>query len=150
MAMGDPLNPKVAFAGPYRTTDGGKTWTLMKQITGVLTASAKPYALFAAGMLPDGKTPAIFQSTDAGAKWSVVVNAEVYDLAYDAGRDRLYIAQREKGLAIWERRTGKLSTLAVPKDQHQSWRIRSVALDRSTRTLFTWPRTRTSTVRAFR
>ncbi len=129
VAMGDPLNEKIVFSGPYRSTDGGKTWHVMPRIMGVLAVCEKPYRLFASGLLEDGKTMAVYQSINGGADWAVLVQAEAYDLAFDASRDRLYLAQREKGLAVWNRHSGKVMTLDVPKDQHQSWRVRSVALD---------------------
>jgi photosystem II stability/assembly factor-like uncharacterized protein len=129
VSFADPTDANIAFAGPYRTTDAGKTWTRMPDVFGVVAGSENPRVLFGIGQESATTDRAVLESRDGGATWKAIAKGEAHDVAFDRVRSRLYIARREKGLDAVDLDTGTVTTLAVPKDQRNGWRVRSVAVD---------------------
>ncbi len=121
-SLGDPADPKIAFAANLRTADGGATWQAMVGCSGVYAADPVGHALF-------GVTEhEVVTSTDHGATWTSLGSVEggVSDLAYDQVRAQIYVASQDR---LKVRRADAWVTLATPADQFGNVRVITVATD---------------------
>lgn len=98
VSCGDPADPAVLFCWGMRSTDRGRSWTRMADCDGVYIASAgTDRALLGA------KGRRILRSTDHGATWTRFAELppearDIRDLAYDHGRDLVWVAAGDNGL----------------------------------------------------
>jgi hypothetical protein len=123
VSYSDPTDPNIGFASNWRTTDKGATWTAMTGCDAVYTSSLK-----GASTLYGKKGGDIVRSTDKGATWTTVatVPGKFFDMAYDAMRDRFYVASEDKLLQL---QNGTWTTLPTPANQFGSVRVTTVAVD---------------------
>jgi len=127
-AFGDPHDSKIFFAGEYRSTDEGRTWTRMNGCDGVFTASPTGgRELYGAT-----KDRSIVRSTDRGATWVPVgsVPNDVMDVAFDPLRNRVYVAT-QWNLYQLDVATKAVTDIAgrVTADQYGNRRFYQVAVD---------------------
>lgn len=117
-------NPDVAFFGNWRTKDAGSSWKEMPLCDGVL-AETPEGNLFG---VKKGSPWRLVSSTNGGESWKDMgpLPGEVFDLAWDPKDKRLLGAIE---LALWTYKGGKWALVDIPKDQYQSTRVRSVAVD---------------------
>ncbi len=127
VSNGDPRSARTLFASQHRSTDGGRTWTVMNGATHVFTHDTRNGELV--GVDQGGGAVRIVRSRDGGASWTAVFTAEggVTDLAYDPARDR-YLVVEQNRLRVWQG-GAYLPDPALPHDQTGAPRVRSVALD---------------------
>lgn len=100
-----PSDPKVIFAGNWRSTDGGYNWEVMEDVKCVSAYSKKDPRLF--GMGSDGYTVKV--SSDNGSTWTTYVTGEriegrewggiQYGLDFDYDNNILYYSQYG---AVWK------------------------------------------------
>ena len=91
IGCGSIHDSNIAFFGEYRTDNGGKTWTAMKNCRGVFTVDYKTGALFGAKLLAGGN---VVVSTDEGVTWKNVIpiKGNIGDIAFDHESRTLYVA----------------------------------------------------------
>jgi len=125
-ACGDPNNSNIAFWHDLRTTDQGATWTRMTACKGVFTYNpAGSKELYGANLRN------VVKSTDGGATWTTVATfpGNVYDIAFDHVRNRLYVASDNRVLYQWQGGTVTDITSRLPAD-NQGWQgANTVAVD---------------------
>ncbi len=120
VSCSDPSNKNILFASNLRSEDSGKTWKPMAGCEGVYTHTNST--------LYGKKGRTLVRSTDHGASWQSVAEApaDIYDIAVDPKRNRLYAALRDK-LLFWE--AGKWQELDTPRDQYGNRHVKTVAVD---------------------
>ncbi|MEM9883698.1 MAG: hypothetical protein AAF800_12360, partial [Planctomycetota bacterium] len=125
-------NPEVWFFGPYRSDDAGYTWDLMAECDGVFGhAVGDRGTLVGMNYDPATQRTRLVVSEDDGATWQVLSEAPgaPNDVAYDAVNRIAYIAA---GGDLYRDRLdddAEPEKLDPPRDQFNSRRLRSVALD---------------------
>ena len=87
VGCGSIHDANIAFFGEYRTEDGGRTWTKMKNCNGVFTVDYKSGALFGVSAWTG-----LVVSTDEGLTWETIARAEqsISDIAFDYESKILY------------------------------------------------------------
>lgn len=128
MAYGDPHDSKIFFAGEYRSTDEGHTWTKMNGCDGVFisspTGSKELYGIY------NSKT--IVRSYDKGVTWlpKGEVPNNVIDIAFDHINNIVY-ASSEYNLYQLFVSTGAVVNITdrVPADQTGGRKFNQVAVD---------------------
>jgi photosystem II stability/assembly factor-like uncharacterized protein len=94
----DPDNAANRFAGPYRSSNAGKTWQRMSDCDGVWSAGSG--MIFGVKKYP--KENYVLASVDGGETWQRVARpntGDIKDFAYDLDRDRLYMTADKK---LWK------------------------------------------------
>jgi len=121
VSFSDPKHPEVLFASQWRSADGGLTWSQMDDCEGVFIATPNGRLLGRQGSLLVG-------SANSGATWQPIVEVPggINDLAYDAERNRYYVAS-DRRLKQYE--DGVLSVVDTPLDQYQNPCVKTVAVD---------------------
>ena len=129
VSNGDPTDPSVLFCWNQRSADRGQTWTQMTGCDGVFTASPTgDRALYGR----NGKD--LVRSRDHGVTWQTLTTlpANVRDLAYDQGHDRLYAAADGSRLFQCDGPTYAPTDVTdrLPRDQHgDGFQTSTVAVD---------------------
>ncbi len=122
----------VFFAGPFRSDDGGRAWTRMEGVQGVLTSTrdASGAVTLYGAHRPASGASRVVASTDAGRSWQTLaeVDGDVNDLAADPATGRVYVAAADR-LHVVEAGTSR--RLETPKDARGGHGISSVATDPS-------------------
>ncbi len=129
VSYGDPRNPAILFAGHWRSSDAGQTWSKMEDVSAVFTHDPVSGALFGAKSVKDQSRHSVLRSADGGVTWDMVFTHDgpVDDLAVDAGNSRIYFVSAGRLLVHESGEVREISTL-VP-DQDGPPHVRSVALD---------------------
>lgn len=109
-----PNNKDILFAGSFRSTDGGHTWSEMSNVKAVSAYSMKDKRLFGFGT--DGYSVVI--SRDDGATWTryksvakdsgISYDTIAYCLDFDYDNNILYFA---RGGSLYKYKDGQLSSL---------------------------------------
>jgi photosystem II stability/assembly factor-like uncharacterized protein len=120
----DPRDPNVCFASDWRSADKGATWAKMDGCDGVFIASPS------GGRELIGKHGRnVVVSRDGGRSWQVLAAdgpERIRDVAYDPGRNRLYVAAHD-AMHAWE--AGAWTKLDTPRDQFGNTPIYTVTVD---------------------
>lgn len=132
-SYGDPTDPDILFASNFRSANGGKSWTPMKDCHGVYTSSPKGNrALYGIRSSYTGKLhqfDEIVMSTDHGKTWKAVekFNFKIVDLAYDHVKHRFLVTE---GWRLWcSTPQKKWRQIDFPKDQDGTALPKSIAVD---------------------
>ena len=151
VSYGDPTAPSaVGFASNWRTADGGATWAEMAGVSGVIThdldpaiAPGAPVRLFGLHNSASASSQVVV-SSDHGATWTTLLTLPVgsgSDLAFDYASNALYAVASDSLYKCTASSSGSLRTrggatwscvsldATLPKDQHNSTRVTSVAVD---------------------
>ncbi|MEM6391713.1 MAG: hypothetical protein AAF797_02975 [Planctomycetota bacterium] len=127
-----PTNPRVWFFGPYRSTDAGRTWSLMRGCQGV-TGSAVDDKGTLIGMHydPERKVGSLVVSTDHGETWEAItqIDKPMGNIDYHKGTNTAYFTA---GNDLYRDRLDDDQgpvILKTPRDQFGNKRVRSVAID---------------------
>jgi hypothetical protein len=125
----DPVDPRTAYLGPFRTRDGGATWEGMAGCDAAVLGDPASGRVFGIrGLL-------IVHSADRGGSWSVTATAPgsamIRDLALDHVRRRLFVTQGERELRRLDLGTGTWTSLnaRLPADNNGERRANTVAVD---------------------
>jgi hypothetical protein len=134
-ALGDPSDPNIAFWHQWRTTNGMATgtasdWTKMTNCSAVYAYDPVSKTLYGRG----STNTDVVRSTDQGASWQKIadVNAQIWDMAYDHVRNRLYVNTKDnRDLFQIDLTTGiKIEiTSRLPADQFGARSADTVAVD---------------------
>ncbi len=117
-----PKNAAILFASDWRSTDQGVSWQKMDGCEGVYTAAPD-------GTLFGKKGNALVKSSDEGANWQPIfdIPGGFRDVAYDAKRDRYYLASEDRLKRLDK---GALADVTLPLDQMGNGvRVETVAVD---------------------
>lgn len=127
---GDPRDPRVLFAGKYRSQDGGKTWKLMNGIDGVRKYGFLSKDLYGVKVVNEDKS-LIKRSSNNGKTWKTILEApgKIFDIAIDEKNKRVFVVCNDK-LYVNEHPSKKLELIdTVNHDQMGYPRMRSVDID---------------------
>ncbi len=126
-SYGDPKNPNILFAGPWRSQDAGISWSKMDGAEVVYTHDPTTGDVY--GVKKSGDLSAVVKSGDGGKSWIEVLQhgGGIADISIDPSRQRIYFVSGGKLLA-WE--SGKTEEISgfVP-DQDGAPHVRSVSVD---------------------
>lgn len=130
-------DPEVFFAGNYRSADGGRSWSEMRDCLQVYTHNpAGEHELYGC---EGGKKGYVLVSYDDGVTWSRVNNKEIpltkrnclSEVSIDSVNNVLYVAANGSELYRINISTGETENLTkfLPEDLTGSTRVSSVAVD---------------------
>lgn len=135
-AFACPDQPDVWFFGPHRSTDAGKTWSLMPDCDGVhnlaVDGTGENYTLVGHDYDQITGIGHAVVSDDHGASWTRVLSVmgRPIDAAYDVRLGVAYMVTSEGELYRSRSDSGRETRrLDPPRDQFGNRKIRSVALD---------------------
>ncbi|MEM6315670.1 MAG: hypothetical protein AAF743_16405, partial [Planctomycetota bacterium] len=119
------------FAGPFRSTDAGQTWTHMPGCCGVLGGVGK--LIFGAGVTNHGQRRLVAWSRDDGATWQHVrMSDDILDVSYDAATDTALVVAGEKLFRIDAFTTDPaIASVETPADDQGQRRVTGVCHDPS-------------------
>ncbi|MEM6550563.1 MAG: hypothetical protein AAF750_00300 [Planctomycetota bacterium] len=129
-----PLNPDIAFVGPFRTDDGGQTWHRPAGCSGAIAADNQGHVY---GILARPDDTDLVVSRDAGATWQklLTVPGTIKDLAVSPNGSHLFLASRDR---LWRVPTdldpqtvlgNPLTLIDTPPTDTGRYRIATVAVD---------------------
>ncbi len=130
IGYGDPNNENVAFIGPYRTEDKGKTWQLMQDCDGVFTHN------------PSGdkelygvKNNTIVVSRDGGKTWKMryAMSTDIEDIAYDHVNNFMYVVDGNALIRVDLNTADEYKlTENIPVNKYGERRLQNIAVDPNT------------------
>lgn len=128
-SYGAPNNADILFAGNLRTTDRGKSWTRMEDVTAVYTHDPASGALYGIKHGAKDQPSRLVMSKDAGASWDTVLESPepIVDVAVDGKRSRIFFAAGGRLFVSEKGATTAVDTL-IP-DQAGAPEVESVAID---------------------
>ena len=124
VAMGDPRDAAIAFAGSLRTADHGRTWQRMTACSGV-------FAHDAAGRLYGRNRSGVVVSADQGASWTLLAatSGTIEDLAVAPDGGQVWVIVDNRELRRWDTQTWTVVGNLVPDQEPANPRVSTVAVD---------------------
>lgn len=124
VAMGDPRDPRVAFAGSLRTADRADTWQRMTDCQGVFAHDGQ-------GRLYGTGPAGVVVSDDHGATWTTLapMTGTIDDLGVSADGQQVWVVADRAQVRCWRGGAWTTITTLVPDQEPARPLVSSVAVD---------------------